>query len=315
MSVQVRSTDRSVGTIAVTGAAGFIGSAVMRACANGGLEAVGLVREGEVDRLPAAAEYRVVDWTTQESLPNALSDVAPALVVHCAGSTARAGETAAELHEANVALVKRLLESVSESSALAGVVIISSAAIYGPAAPTPTSEESPFAPVNDYAVSKVKAESLARDFARAAGLQVSIARPFNAFGCGEPPGSVVSVIVSQILAAPRGTRATVRLRECRSVRDFVDVDDIASALLTIAQYGEPGEAYNVCTGIGVSVAELVDRAARAWRRQVAIETTQPDWPATVSIGLRDRIGTLGWTPRRTLEETLALMGDLVGPSD
>jgi nucleoside-diphosphate-sugar epimerase len=287
----------------------------MRACASRGLAAVGLVRECELDRLPAAAVSRIVDWTVPDSLSHALADVAPALVVHCAGAAARVGETAKALYVANVLLTRRLLESVSESSALAGVVILSSAAVYGPAAPTPTSEESPLAPAGDYAASKVEAESVARHFARVAGLRVSIARPFNVVGRGEPPGSVVEVIASQVLAAPRGSRTTVRLRECRSIRDYVDVDDVASALLTLARRGEPGEAYNVCSGIGVSVAELVDRAARAWCRQVAIATTQPDAPATISIGVWDRIATLGWAPMRTLDETLARMGDLAGSSD
>jgi nucleoside-diphosphate-sugar epimerase len=210
------------------------------------------------------------------------------------------------LREVNVGLTQAILASVTESAARAGVVILSSAAVYGPAAPTPTREDVLLAPTSDYAASKVEAEAVARRFARA-GVLVSIARPFNVIGPGEPPGSVVDVIASQVLAVPRGSRTTVRLRECRSVRDYVDVDDVAAALLTIAKRGQPGKAYNICSGVGVSVAELVHRAGRAWCRQITIATTQPDEPASISIGSRDRIATLGWAPMWTLDETLARM--------
>lgn len=313
MSIANRDSDLPVEIVAVTGAAGFIGSAVMRACPKRGLEAVALVRACEVERLPAGTRFRVVDWADPGGISDVLAEVTPALVVHCAGATARGGETSETLRHANVALVRGLLESVSNSSPRAGVVVLSSAAVYGPGAPIPTSEEVPPAPVGDYATSKVEAESVARSFAAAFGLRVSIARPFNVLGVGEPAGSVVDVIASQILATPSGARATVRLRECRSIRDYVDVDDVADALLTLAERGEAGVAYNVCTGLGVSVAELVNLAARAWGRQVDIVVTRPEAPVTVSIGAPNRIAALGWAPTKTLAVTLANICEHFGP--
>lgn len=292
------------GPVVVTGGAGFLGSAVRRRAAARGQCPVALIRASEVDQLEADAAYRVVEWQDPDELESCLRDLAPGGVVHCAGATTRGIETVAGIYDANVGLTARLLEAVAGACPGAGVVLLSSAAVYGPLAGIPTTESAPVDPRSHYAASKVMTELLAKVFAQRSGLRCSVARPFNVFGPGEPTGSVVSDLQRQILAEPLGSVARVTLREVVSVRDFVDVDDVADALLDLAERGEGGEVYNIASGIGTSIARLAETAAQVWGRNVDVTVSQPEALMTVSIGDAARLRGLGWVPRHTLSDSL-----------
>lgn len=278
--------------VLVTGAAGFLGSAVCRAATAEGAPVVGLVRADELTEPVEGVEYLEIDWRAPSAIGAVLAQVAPERIVHCAGATPRAQLTTAELYEANVALVWRLLEAVAATAPRAGVVVVSTAGVYGPTPVVPTTEDEPLDPVTHYAWSKVLAEQVARAFAQTEGMRVSIARPFNLLGRGEPKGSVVSDVIEQIEAGAE----VIRVRETTSVRDFIDVDDAARALLLLAERGEPGEAYNVCSGVGVSVAELMGVLLWAWSSHAGVEATDLCAGASVSIGDNRRMRRLGWVP-------------------
>jgi GDP-4-dehydro-6-deoxy-D-mannose reductase len=291
-------------TVAVTGGAGFIGSAVCRRAAARGDRVVAMVRESEVPLLDGGVENVVVDWSDAGGAVEALRALSPSSVIHCAGASARAGESPAALYDANVCLVARVLEAVGGGCPDASVVVLSSAAVYGADAPVPTSESDPLDPRDDYGTSKAMAEMLVRAFASGHGLRACIARPFNVLGPGEPGGSVVSAIAGQLLAGPTGAAVPVTLREIVSVRDFVDIDDTADALLTIGERGEAGEVYNVCSGTGTTIAGLVEAAARAWGRTARLTASDPSLAGTISTGSCGRLRALGWKPQYTLSDSL-----------
>ena len=228
------------------------------------------------------------------------------MIVHCAGHNGRfsGAPDAAVLRSANVGLTAALLETVAALSPAPSVVALSSAAVYGPRPPVPTPESVPLAPHGEYATSKAAAEELCRA-AAASGLRVVVGRPFNVIGPGEPPGSVTATLTAQALLAPRHGQAAVRLRETVSVRDFVDADDVADALVLLGSAGAPGAAYNICTGRGVSVADLVRRASAVWQRRFELTVADPQAAGTVSIGDPAALLALGWRPRRTLDDSLA----------
>jgi nucleoside-diphosphate-sugar epimerase len=291
----------------VSGGAGFIGSAVRRRAAELGRDAVALVRPSEVHLLGACSQHRVIDWRDASGLEACLRSMAPSAIVHCAGASARGTQSAAAIYDANVSITARLLEVVAGSCSRAHVVLVSSAAVYGPRPPVPTPETASLDPQSHYATSKIMTETLGWTFAWQCGLHVAVARPYNVFGPGEPTGSVVSELATQVLAEPAGAAVRVRLREVVSVRDFVDIDDVADALLVIADKGEAGGIYNVCSGVGTSVARLVEEAGRVWGRTLEIAVADNEAPGTVSIGDGARLRALGWAPRHPLRDSLARM--------
>lgn len=286
--------------VLVTGAGGFLGTAVCRAAVTEGAGATGLVRPGEAATPLGGVTYREVDWSDTTEVGAVLRQVAPERVVHCAGATPRLRISTAELYDANTALVWRLLNLVKTEAAGAGVVVVSSAAVYGPNPKAPITEEEPLNPVTHYAWSKMLAEQAARAFADTDGIRVCIARPFNLIGAGEPRGSIVSDVVEQIEAGAD----VIRVRETSSVRDFIDVDDAARALLLLAERGEPGQAYNVCSGVGVSVAELIEMIQRVWGAKAQVFPARVTSAGTVSLGSCDKLSGLGWVTDRSLMSSL-----------
>ncbi len=292
--------------LVVTGAAGFVGRRTLAAGIESGADVVGLIRACEPAPDVPDARVVTVDWSSAASLSAALAELRPATVIHCAGHNGRfSGAPDLEaLYEANVASVWRLLEALRRSGLPARVVLLSSAAVYDPGAPAPVAEDAPLAPAAHYGSSKLVAERVAQAFRDHDGRPLIVGRPFNVLGPREPPGSVTSELATQALAAARGARVTVRLRETVSVRDFVDVDDVARALVVLADRGEAGRSYNICRGQAVAIDELVRHAARVWDRAIDLEVARPDARGTVSVGDAGRLRALGWQPRHDLDDIL-----------
>jgi GDP-4-dehydro-6-deoxy-D-mannose reductase len=297
-------------TVLVTGAAGFMGRHVLRAVTEAGHEGIGLIRECEADDAPSGERIVRQEWSAEGALARLLDDLAPAAVVHCAGHNGRfAGAVDPRvLHEANVVLTERVLAAAVSASRRPRVVLVSSAAVYGSRPPVPTREDAPVAPDSEYGASKAAAERLCSAF-HARGVAAIVARPFNIVGPGEPFGSVVETLARQMLSVPRGGAVCVRLRETVSVRDFIDVRDVARGLVILASGGTAGLAYNVCTGRGVGVEELARRAMRVWEREATFEVAESEVAGTVSVGDPALLAALGWRPRITLDETLAAVAD------
>jgi GDP-4-dehydro-6-deoxy-D-mannose reductase len=300
--------------VVVTGGAGFIGSAVIRQAIARGFHAVALVRASEVKQLAPGVDYRVVDWTDSDGLSEAMTSLMPRTILHCAGASARGTKLVSDLYDANVRLTMALLSCLTKDLPGATAVVLSSASVYGPNASVPTAESHLLDPRSHYAVTKVMTEELARSFFRFDGLATKIARPFNLLGPGEPKGSVVSALHRQVGRVAEGETASVRLREIASVRDFVDVDDAARALLVIAERGEAGEAYNVCTEVGSSIAELVKIAGVAWRCGIEVHVEEPGFAGTQSVGSGRRLRELGWKPEHSLLDSLQRMARSCSPT-
>ena len=296
-------------TLVVTGAAGFLGSRVLGAGLAAGADVVGLVRACEPRPAVAGARVTEADWASAATLAAALADARPDAIVHCAGHNGRfAGEPDLEtLYDANVGAVWRVLQAARLAAPAASVVLVSSAAVYDRAAPPPLTEDAPLAPASHYGVSKLAAEQVARGFAAGDGPPVCVARTFNVVGPGEPPGSVTFELAGQALAVPPRARAHVRLLETASVRDFIDVDDVAGALVVLAAAGARGGVYNVCRGEGVAIGALVERAALVWDRPIDLELAAPAATGTVSIGDPGRLRALGWRPAYDLDAMLTRM--------
>lgn len=297
----------SPSSLLVSGAAGFLGRRVWRTALDAGCQVTAVIRACEREFARDLVDGPVIelDWNDATGLADLLRAVSPSAIVHCAGHSGRftGAPDVAALRDANVGLSSRLLAGVSRACPEARVVLLSSAAVYGVSPPIPTREDAPLLPVSYYGASKLLTESVAGAYA-AKGVCTVIARPFNVIGAGEPPGSVVARLAAQALAVPPGDAAHVILHEAASVRDFVDVDDVAQALVVLSSRGAAGAAYNVCSGRGVSIGELVDRASCVWQRRIALSVEDPGAVATISIGDPSALAALGWRSQRPLEESL-----------
>lgn len=191
------------------------------------------------------------------------------------------------------------------------VLVVGSAEEYGIVSPAdlPITEAAPLRPATPYAASKVAAEFLAVQAHLGDGLGSVVARAFNHTGPGQSDRFVVPAIARRIAEAERTGATTLALGSLEPVRDFTDVRDVVRAYRLLVERGEPGTVYNVCSGSGVSVQQVVERMVALAGDRLEVVTD----PALVRpvdmprlVGDSSRLGeATGWSPGIPLEQTLA----------
>lgn len=217
-----------------------------------GLDAVAPTRTVPVDQLA------MLDICDKSRMEETLSAARPDFVFHLAGM--QRGDAAA-MFQTNTVGTLRLLEALRAAAPEARCLVIGSAAEYGHVPPErlPIIEDEPARPCGAYGASKLAATLLALEYARAYGLRVTVARPFNLVGAGIPPTLVVGALVRRIISAVRsGGRETVKVGNLDTVRDFLDVEDAVDAYVRILETGQVGEIFNLCSGEPTTIRSVVE---------------------------------------------------------
>ena len=277
----------------ITGGTGFAGRHRAAHCAAAGDDVVLLARSEGVDLLDPAA--------TAEAVAAARPDA----VYHLAAQAhvGRSWEDPATTLRDNLLMAVHVFEAVRTGAPGAAVVFASSGEVYGPPAQLPVTESAPLRPQNPYAVSKASSDLLARFYADAHGLRVVAARAFNHAGPGQEPIYAIASFARQIARGPVVVTGNPDTR-----RDYTDVRDVVRAYRLLATAGEPGEAYNVCSGRTASAGELV----RALAEQAGVEADHRVDPSLVRShevmevrGSADKLrAATGWEPEIPLDRTL-----------
>jgi GDP-4-dehydro-6-deoxy-D-mannose reductase len=298
----------------ITGASGFAGGYLSRACADAGDQVIGISRTGTVT--PGAGEGRALDLRDQAGVRATLRDVRPNVVYHLASlsSVGRSWEDPTGTLEDNVASSANLLEGLRLEAPEARVVWVSSCEVYGVSATLPIEEDAPVQPANPYAVSKATGDLLARVYVDAHGLQLVRARPFNHTGPGQRSTYIVSSLARQAaqarLAGERHVKIVIGNPDTR--RDFTDVRDVVRAYRLLAADATPG-IYNVCSGRSISAAEqvgLLGEVVAPLEVEFVVDPARVRAHEVMDLrGANDRIRSVtGWQPeipfRQTVLETV-----------
>jgi len=121
----------------------------------------------------------------------------------------------------------------------------------------PLTEESRLNPVSPYAVARIAQEQLSLIYAKSYGLDIVITRSFNHLGTGQEPFFAIPSIAKQFAAASGGKPVELKVGNISIVRDFLDVRDVARAYYLLLEGGESGEIYNVCSGVGHTIEDII----------------------------------------------------------
>jgi GDP-4-dehydro-6-deoxy-D-mannose reductase len=318
--------------VLVTGADGFVGRHLVRrllqegdevaaACRPGG-PAIEWTGAGAAHAGPETLRFEITD---HESVRSALA-WRPDAIAHLAAvaSTREAGHDPGGAWTVNAAGTARVLAAAVElrERGLANPLVlnVSTGEVYGMARPAaraarlaPRVETDPLLPLSSYAASKLGAEVAALAEWRRTGLQVVIARPFPHTGPGQTTQYVAPALAHRLREARRTGAATVPTGNLDPVRDLLDVHDVVEAYSALLRRGEPGEAYNIARGEGLSVAELFERLAQLIGVDVR-PVPDPslrrasDIPYLVGDSTKLRRAT-GWAPTISLEQTLRRLVD------
>ncbi|MGB6644980.1 MAG: NAD-dependent epimerase/dehydratase family protein [Candidatus Cybelea sp.] len=203
-----------------------------------------------------------------------------------------------------------LFESVREAALnLRALVIGSSGSVYGVPAHLPIAEDAPCEPRDFYAVSKLAEEQVSRILARERGLPLIVARIFNILGPGQDERHVAGRFAAQLAAVAAGaTAARVRVGDLSTTRDFIDVRDVAEALIVLARRGERGNVYNVASGVETAVSRILEVLIREAGLSDTVEVESAyarasDTPRVVADITRLRAA--GYQPATPLGKSLA----------
>jgi GDP-4-dehydro-6-deoxy-D-mannose reductase len=287
---------------AITGARGFVGRHLATHLRQLGDEVVALDLGGD----------QPVDVTDAAAVRARIASAAPDVVYHLAARShvGKSWDTVDEVRAVNVDGTAHVLAACAEP-AVRRVLVVGSAEEYGRVdnPSVPVKESTPLDPVSPYARSKADAEALALAAAGVHGLDVVCVRAFNHTGPGQSPRFLVPAIAARIARAERDRDDDIAIGNLDPVRDYSDVRDVVRAYRLLIEHGESGVVYNVCSGRGVSVAEiargLVARAKRPLRLTVDPSLVRAtDVPVLVGDPTR-LLDATGWEPRISLERTLA----------
>jgi GDP-4-dehydro-6-deoxy-D-mannose reductase len=306
--------------VLITGADGFVGSWLTRRLVADGHVVVGTFRPGE-DHRPArftAAERERVTWVPLELADDesvrrvaegAWDAVAHLAAVSWATIAERSpGRAWNETAGGTARFMRALAEAKRAGDADPLVLVISSVEVYGPGPAVPRKETEPPAPISSYAASKLGAELAALMEWRRAGLRVVIARPSPHTGRGQSERGLIPKYARRVLMARRVRAPAIATGLLDGVRDFLHVTDVVEAYLRLLTDAAPGEIYNVSSGEPVGLKDIVLRLCALSGWQPILEVDAADiradvvpWLVGDSTKLRE---TLGWAPRRSLDQTL-----------
>jgi nucleoside-diphosphate-sugar epimerase len=170
---------------------------------------------------------------------------------------------------------------------------------------SPIPEDAPFEPSSPYAVSKLAGDACAQLYARAFGLDTMCFRPFFLIG-PQKLGDVASDIARRIVAIERGAPALLKTGRTDTVRDMIDVRDGVFAIIALAERGQKGTPYNICSGRGISIGDLIAefRAAALKPFEIALDPQfMRPVDELVRVGDPQRLMALDWQPTIPLAET------------
>ena len=297
--------------VLVTGAQGFVGSRLVR-------------RLGEAFpgwRLDTPAKDPVdgapgLDIADAAAVERWIAERPPAVVVHLAALAAVTAslDNPRLAWDVNLGGTLNLVLALKAHAPSAFLLFVSSAEVYGASlnSPEPCDETRLLQPVNPYAASKAAADILVRQAARA-GQPAAVARAFNHIGAGQAEAFVAPSFAAQIARAEAGLAPPVlRVGSLEEERDFLDVEDVVGAYLAMLQARgqlQPGEVFNVASGVAVRIGDILDRLRSMARIPITVEVDSARLrPVSVPrvVGDASRLrARLGWRPQVGLERTLS----------
>ena len=297
----------------ITGCNGFIGSHMARRLlSEKEVEVIALVN-GDTQSLSFAEERLEIiefDILNQDRLDRILAEHRVEHVLHLAAQSSipEGWHRPKNTLEINAIGTFNLLHCLYRLRFAGRILVVGAGAEYGYMDPgeDPIGEDKVFRPTSIYGVSKIASDMLGYFFGRSLGLGVVRVRPFNVSGPGKV-GDACSDFARGIAGVERGSARELRVGNLNAVRDYIDVRDAVEGMLTALHNGEVGECYNLCSGQGHRIGEILEILLKLSNFNITVikdknKLRPVDEP--IDIGANYRLRSLGWKPKIPLEKTL-----------
>ena len=297
--------------ILVVGGAGYIGSVCAELLLNEG-HAVAIfdnLTEGHRGAIDSRARFFEGDLSTPDKIRSAISQSKPDAVMHFAAN-ALVGESMqnpSKYFRNNIANGLNLLDAMVAEN-VRSLVFSSTCAIFGPPDRLPIDETTPARPINPYGESKLAFEKILKWFDQIHGLKFVSLRYFNAAGASGNFGEdhrIETHLIPNVLKVALGEKPAVEIfgtdydtPDGTCIRDYIHILDLSRAHI-LALGSEKSEFYNLGTGGGTSVREVIDAAAKISGRKIekVEKPRRPGDPPRLIASSEKIKRELGWEPQ------------------
>lgn len=258
--------------------------------------------------------FEKVDLLDKVALNRLLNYFRPDYVLHLASysSVAFSWKNPVESFTNNTNIFLNLIETIKTLGTRCRILSIGSSEEYGNVAPgdLPLKEEHTLHPVSPYAVARVSQEMLSKVYVDSYGMDIVLTRSFNHIGTGQKDVFVIPSFARKLIALKTSVeeKKVLTTGDTSIVRDFIDVRDVVEAYYLLFKKGRKGEVYNICTGKGTSLSEVIGIMSSL----LEIEVEQKVDPLLVRpndnrviIGCNEKIKRdTGWSNKHSLEKSL-----------
>lgn len=292
--------------ILITGVDGFTGRHLTALLASQGHEVFGISHSPIPSPVEGLSEAHACDLTDARGLMDIVDQIQPTKVAHLAAIAFVSHGVVEDIYRTNVVGTRNLLEALSTAKGIDAVLLASSANIYGNRVSGAIDEDVAPDPVNDYAVSKVSMEYVAKLYQER--LPIIIARPFNYTGVGQSTDFVIPKIIGHVLRKAE----QIELGNLDVARDFSDVRDVVLAYAALlSDPGAVGQIFNICSGTPHSLGDVIAMIKEISGHDFEV-TVNPAFVRENEVkmlwGDRTKIeGVSGQKPVYTLHDTLSWM--------
>ena len=266
-----------------------------------------------------------VDLLDGRMLAKFLKEFQPNYIIHLAScsSVMQSWQEPCKSFQNNVDIFLNLIESVRLQNLQCRILSVGSSEEYGSIdkQDIPLDENHQLNPTSPYAVARVSQEMLSKIYVKSFGLDIVMTRSFNHIGPGQSDRFVIGSFAKQVVTAKKNGKSTCILKtgNLHVTRDFTDVRDVVTAYHILLKKGRSGEIYNVCSGKGYSLQNIIELLAQASRLKIDTETDQsrirPD-ENLIIVGSNKKIyNELRWKPTITcatsLQDIIDYWGDVL----
>lgn len=295
----------------LTGANGFVGQHLISALSD--YQILGVVHNSDLQNTQNVT-YEPGNILDQGFLEDLIKRFQPDSIMHLAAIAPSWSPDPENIFKINLIGTLNLYSAVEAQKKESGIdpkiIYVSSAEAYGKTTnPERITEDNPFFPANYYGTSKVAADRLSYQMSQSAKLRINIIRPFNHTGPGQNKGFFVPDMASQIVALENSDSSELMVGNLESIRDISDVRDIVQGYKSILETDtNPGEAYNLCSGKGTKMQDILDKLLFLAKKEIKIvEDPKRMRPSEVPITVGDNSkfkDLTGWEAKIPLDQTL-----------
>lgn len=259
-------------------------------------------------------DFEKMDLLDQEGTEKTISRFQPKYILHLASysSVAFSWKNPVKSFQNNTNIFLNLLEAAHSVKTGIRIISVGSSEEYGDLTKGQAKfcEEDTLHPVSPYAVARVSQEMLSKVYAKGFGLDIVMTRSFNHIGPGQKEIFVVASFAKRLVEMKKSGTTSTKLMtgDISLIRDFVDVRDVVRAYDGLLKKGRKGEIYNICSGIGYSLRDIIEQLASILDMKVQIETDEGlirPIDNKVIVGSNEKIKRdIGWTPGIPLQRSL-----------